>query len=211
MKNQLLLKSAFTAFFAATICLGGLFKIPFGPIPIVLQNAICVLTGLLFGGFLSAAPTALFLLAGLIGFPVYSGGTGGLAVWAGPTGGFLWGYLLGALAAGLIAGRPALQPVSPAKDFLRVLSGSIVAMVLIYVPGVFHFARWAVNSSAFSQTAQQTQSVFAYTLSACVIPYLPGDCIKTVLIVVVALKVRPSIARYIYFNQSAKPAQEGQK
>ena len=76
---------------------------------IVLQNILCILCAVLLGGVWGGAPTALFLLAGLIGLPVYSGGSGGIAVWLGPTGGFLPGYLLGAIAAGFIAGRPRIE------------------------------------------------------------------------------------------------------
>ena len=107
MKNKKTLMSAFIALFAAIICVGCFIRIPLGVIPVVLQSILCILSGVLLGGIVGAAPTALFLLAGLIGLPVYSGGTSGIAVWLGPTGGFLPGYLLGAVAAGLIAGKPS--------------------------------------------------------------------------------------------------------
>ena len=82
MKNRHLLKVAFIALFAAIVCIGCFLRIPLGPIPIVLQNGLCILTGALLGSYLGGAPTALFLIAGLIGLPVYAGGTSGVAVWA---------------------------------------------------------------------------------------------------------------------------------
>ena len=93
MKRKSLLP-AFIALFAAVICVGCFIMIPLGPVPIVLQNVLCILTAVLLGGIFAGAPAALFLLAGLIGLPVYSGGSSGIGVWMGPTGGFLLGYLL---------------------------------------------------------------------------------------------------------------------
>ena len=86
MKNKTLLTLSFIALFAAIICIGWFFKIPVGVVPIVLQNALCILTASILGSFLGGAPTALFLVAGLIGLPVYAGGASGIASWVGPTG-----------------------------------------------------------------------------------------------------------------------------
>ena len=144
MKNKNLLKTAFIALFAAIVCIGCFLRIPLGPIPIVLQNGLCILTGALLGSYLGGAPTALFLAAGLIGLPVYSGGTSGVAVWAGPTGGFLPGYLIGAIVTGFIAGKPSvMEKKITLKNALRISLAIFEGMVVLYVPGIFHFARWA--------------------------------------------------------------------
>ncbi|MBP3743609.1 MAG: biotin transporter BioY [Treponema sp.] len=194
MKKSVLYTS-FIALFAAIICVGCLMRIPLGPVPIVLQNALCILTGALLGGFLGAAPTALFLLAGLIGLPVYAGGSSGIAVWIGPTGGFLPGYLLGALLTGLISGRPCVEEKKLSwKVTLRITLAIFAGMVILYVPGVIHFARWAAGNGKIPAE----KSAFAYTMGACVIPYLPGDLLKIIVAVPVALKVRPVLAQYLY-------------
>ena len=98
MKNKIALYSSFIALFAAIICVGCFIKIPVGVVPVVLQNVLCILTGVLLGGFLGGAPPALFLLAGLIGLPVYSGGSGGIAVWLGRVCGHFDGILSCAVA-----------------------------------------------------------------------------------------------------------------
>ena len=197
MKKSVLYTS-FIALFAAIICVGCLMRIPLGPVPIVLQNALCILTGALLGGFLGAAPTALFLLAGLIGLPVYAGGSSGIAVWVGPTGGFLPGYLIGAFLAGLISGRPSVEEKKLSwKVTLRVTLAIFAGMVILYVPGVIHFARWAAGNGK----VPAEKSAFAYTMGACVIPYLPGDFLKIIVAVPVALKVRPVLAQYLYSDK----------
>lgn len=200
MKNKSVLYSSFIALFAAIICVGCFIKIPVGVVPIVLQNVLCILTGVLLGGFLGGAPAALFLLAGLIGLPVYSGGSGGIAVWLGPTGGFLPGYLLGAVAAGLIAGKPSVtEKKLTVKTVVRVSVAVVVGMVILYIPGVILFAQWATGNG--SVPADKT--AFSYTMAACVIPYIPGDIIKTVVAVPVALKLRPVLAQYLFAERKS--------
>ena len=197
MKNKSVLKISFIALFAAIICVGCFIRIPLGVIPIVLQNILCILCGVILGGFLAGAPTALFLLAGLIGLPVYSGGTSGLAVWMGPTGGFLPGYLLGAIVAGFIAGKPSVEQKKITwKNALRVSLAVLAGMVILYIPGVIRFSFWA--TAAGKVPAEKT--AFAYTMAACVIPYIPGDLLKTVVAIPVALKLRPILAQYLYEN-----------
>ena len=197
MKNKNVLKISFIALFAAIICVGCFIRIPLGVIPIVLQNVLCILCGVLLGSLLAGAPTALFLLAGLIGLPVYSGGTSGLAVWMGPTGGFLPGYLLGAIVAGFIAGKPSVEQKKITwKNALRVSLAILAGMVILYFPGVIRFSFWA--TAAGKVPAEKT--AFAYTMAACVIPYIPGDLLKTVVAIPVALKLRPILAQYLYEN-----------
>lgn len=197
MKNKNVLKISFIALFAAIICVGCFIRIPLGVIPIVLQNVLCILCGVLLGGLLAGTPTALFLLAGLIGLPVYSGGTSGLAVWMGPTGGFLPGYLLGAIVAGFIAGKPSVEQKKITwKNTLRVSLAILAGMVILYIPGVIRFSFWA--TAAGKVPAEKT--AFAYTMAACVIPYIPGDLLKTVVAIPVALKLRPILAQYLYEN-----------
>lgn len=195
MKNKNILKISFIALFAAIICIGCFLRIPLGPVPIVLQNALCILTSAILGSFLGGIPTALFLLAGLIGLPVYAGGTSGIAVWAGPTGGFLLGYLLGAVVTGFIAGRPFVSDKKFSwKNLIRITIAIFAGMVILYVPGIIHFARWAEKAGRIPAD----KTAFAYTMAACVIPYIPGDLLKIVVAIPVALKIRPILAQYLY-------------
>lgn len=205
MKNKNLLKVAFIALFAAIVCIGCFLRIPLGPIPIVLQNALCILTGALLGSYLGGAPTALFLAAGLIGLPVYSGGTSGIAVWAGPTGGFLPGYLIGAVVTGFIAGKPSVMEKKISwKTVLRISIAIFDGMVVLYVPGIFHFARWA--QAAGKVPAEK--SAFSYTMAACVIPYIPGDLLKIAVSIPIALKVRPILAQYLFSDRNQTEKEE---
>ncbi len=195
MKNKTILKLSFISLFAAIICFGCFMKIPLGPIPIVLQNILCILTSVLLGSYFGGIPTALFLFVGILGLPVYSGGTGGISVWIGPTGGFLPGYLIGAICAGFIAGKPSVQEKKiSSKVLIRIIVAMIVGMMILYVPGVIHFSHWATKNNKIPVD----KNALSYTMAACVIPYIPGDIIKIVITVPIALKLRPILAQYLY-------------
>ena len=193
--NTTVLKSTFIALFAAIICAGWFMVIPLGAVPIVLQNILCLLTAVLLGGILSGAPTALFLIAGLLGLPVYAGGGSGIGVWLGPTGGFLLGYLLGAVLAGLIAGRPSVSEKKLNKTLvIRVTIAVFAGMIVLYIPGVIRFAAWA--SAGGKVPADKT--LFAYTMGAAVLPFIPGDILKSIIAIPIALKLRPILAQYLW-------------
>jgi len=69
--------------------------IPLGVVPVTLQVFVVVLATLLLVPEWAAAAVALYLAMGALGLPVFSAGQGGLGVIAGPTGGYLVGFLVG--------------------------------------------------------------------------------------------------------------------
>ena len=180
--NTATLKSVFTALFAALICAGSVIAIPAGPVPIVLQNAFAVLAGLLLGPIQGAGAVGLFLIAGALGLPVFSGGKGGFAVFAGPTGGYLAGYFFAALVAGLAVRRAPADDVKASVPI--VISATVAAFTAIYIPGVLGLKRVLGLS-------------LADAIAKGFIPFLIGDAIKIAALVPVTLKLRPIVARYI--------------
>lgn len=125
---------AYVAVFAALIAVLGFVAVPVGGagVPIVLQNTGTILAGLVLGGRRGFLAAGLFLLVSLI-LPVLSGGHTLIQVFAGPTIGYLLGYLLGAGAAGLIAYRsPWAKHAATAGMFVL---GGLVALALQYFFG----------------------------------------------------------------------------
>jgi biotin transport system substrate-specific component len=89
---------------AALTAAGGAVAIPvnpLSPVPITMQTLFVLLSGLILGPKAGAASSGLYLLAGIVGLPVFAGGKGGLAVLIGPTGGFLIGFPLASAISGL--------------------------------------------------------------------------------------------------------------
>ena len=80
-------------------------QVPFYPVPMTLQTLVVLLIGAAFGARLAAATVALYLAEGLLGLPVFAGAVAGPAYMAGPTGGFLVGFLFAAALVGWLSER----------------------------------------------------------------------------------------------------------
>lgn len=177
-------RTALVAMFAAITACGCFIAVPIGPggIPIVMQNMFAILAALSLGGAGGALSALIFIAAGAIGLPVFSMARGGVAHLLGPTGGFILGYAAGALAAGLVAGRPDESERPCARRAARLALAALLGFAAIYALGVVHFMRVA-------------KKPLAQALAACVVPFLPGDAIKLCASVPIALKIRPIVAR----------------
>ena len=182
-KHTMLL-SVFTALFAALIAVSGFIAIPLpgSPVPIVLQNMMPILAAALLGGIQGAGAAGLFLLAGIAGLPVFSGGHSGMARLLGPTGGFLIGYFIAAAVTGFYIGRPSIAGKAP---LIKIISGCLLGFVILYVPGIAQFMK-------------VTGKTLGQSLAVACIPFLPGDALKAVLAIFLAAKLRPVIARYLH-------------
>jgi biotin transport system substrate-specific component len=80
------------------------FSIPlwFTPVPITLQTLGVMLLGALLGSKRGALAVLMYLGEGALGFPVFAGGSGGLAILAGPRGGYLFGFVISAFIIGFL-------------------------------------------------------------------------------------------------------------
>ncbi len=146
--------------FAALISGGAYIAIPVpgSPVPVVLQNMFILLAGLLLGPVWGLGATSLYLLLGALGLPVFSGGTGGIARLAGPTGGYLAGYLPAVVVVGLLSGmgRPRIW-----KNVLACTAGSLV----VYLAGVTRL-RGVLDTD------------WTKALAVGFLPFVPGDILK---------------------------------
>jgi biotin transport system substrate-specific component len=160
---------------AGLMAAGAFIQVPIGPVPIVLTNLFVLLSGLLLGARWGAASAALYLLIGAIGLPVFSGGRGGLAHFFGPTGGYLFGFVLSAWITGFISER-----------LRRSMTGSVIAVIfgslLIYGLGV----PWLKAI---------TQMTWNKAWMVGMVPFLPGDALKAVAAVILFRSVRPILDR----------------
>jgi biotin transport system substrate-specific component len=90
---------------ALALALAAKVQVPFYPVPMTLQTLVVLVLGAAFGARLGMATILLYLAEGVLGFPVFAGAFGGPAYMAGPTGGYLAGFLAATALVGLLAER----------------------------------------------------------------------------------------------------------
>ena len=177
MKDQKLTtyQMAVTAVMAAVLCVLGPLTVPIGAVPISLANFVICLSAWLLGPKFGTLSVAIYLVLGLVGIPVFSGYGAGLAKVAGPTGGYLVGYLLLAFIGGLFIEKSKGQPVVSAV-------GLILGDAACYVLGT----AWFVF---------QMKCELGYALAVCVYPFLLLDLAKIVVSCVVGALLRKRLAQ----------------
>jgi biotin transport system substrate-specific component len=185
--------SAFIALFAALISITSFIAVPVGPlgVPIVLQNMLVVLAALVLG-IQGAVAVALFMLLGILGFPVFSGGRSGLAPFFAPAGGYLIAYLFASIIAGIICGSP--KPFEKKlSSLIKISIASFVSFAIIYAVGTPRLAQIIMQNKqiTFSQSIKPA-------IVAGILPYIAGDIIKLIIMIPLALKLRPIAARYLW-------------
>ena len=166
---------AVTALMAAVMCVLGPLTVPIGAVPFSLANFVICLTAWLLGPKFGTLSVAVYLCIGLIGVPVFSGYGAGLAKLAGPTGGYLVGYLLLALIGGLFIEKSNGNPVVSGI-------GLVLGDAACYVLGT----AWFVF---------QMQCELGYALSVCVYPFIALDLAKIVVSCVVGALLRKRLVQ----------------
>ncbi len=166
---------ALVASFAALIAVLGLpgsIHLFGGAVPITLQSLGVMLAGSILGWKRGALSVIVFLVLVAAGLPLLAGGRGGLAVFAGPSAGYLAGYVLGAAVVGWLVQRRL--PAYPMWwGGTANLVGGIGAVYLLGIP---------VQAAVLG-----TSGLVATALSATM--FLPGDLVKVVIATAVASAV----------------------
>ena len=148
--------------------------IPVSPVPISLTNLVIMISIYVLGFKDATISYIVYLLLGLVGLPVFSGFTGGLGKLAGPTGGYLIGFIFLALIAGLFVDK------FPKNRILAVV-GMLIGMAITYIFGT----EWL---------AIQLKMSFVAALSVGVIPYLAGDAVKIIIAIIVGPVLRSRLS-----------------
>jgi len=134
--------------------------LPFSPVPVTGQTFAVLLVGSALGARRGAAAALAYLAEGTWGLPVFAGGAAGPHVLAGPTGGYLAGFVLGAFACGALAERGwDRRPLS-------TVASMAVGNVAILVPGVVRLAAFVGPGPVWKLG---------------LFPFVPGDLVKIAL------------------------------
>lgn len=142
------------------LALSAKVQVPFWPVPMTMQTLVVLLLGTAYGARLAVATVLLYLAEGLAGLPVFAGVGAGPAYMAGPTAGYLVGFIAAAWLAGALAER----------GWDRSLLGVTAAMALghgvVFVPGIAWLATFLGIDKA---------------IAVGLLPFLGGTVLKTLL------------------------------
>ncbi len=178
MKRKILISTlTLSALFCTMICVGSFIKIPMpNMMPITLQTFFVLLTGLVLPVKASAFATITYMLLGLIGLPIFSGG-GGLGYILMPNFGFIIGFVIASIIMSIITQK------FKNRTFLSCLAISILGIIIIYIIGIFYFALITniYNKNDYS-AIWFIQTVF--------LPFVPKEIICIVLSSLVANKIK---------------------
>ncbi|NGX46664.1 MAG: Biotin transporter BioY [Chlamydiae bacterium] len=134
-------------------------RLPFTPVPISFTAQLVLLLSV-FLGRRGAYATALYVVQGAVGLPVFANGGCGLAYMMGPTGGYLIGFIIAAYAVGTLVEK--VHEKTPIKIFSLMIFGN----ALIYVFGLPHLALLVGSANALK---------FGFY------PFIAGDLLKLML------------------------------
>lgn len=148
--------------------------LPFTPIVLSLHTVMVNLTGLVLKPRQAGYTLLIYLFMGLIGLPVFSGGTGGPGKLFGPTGGFYFGFILAVVVISLCKGRK--------NQLLRYVAVSICLGLPIQ-----HFC--AIFMMCLHNGFQLTAALLSVSL-----PFIPGDIIKCVIASVLGVALNKILA-----------------
>ena len=144
--------------------------LPFTPVPITGQTFGVALIALLWGSRRGVATLASYLGLGALGAPIFASGMSGIVV--GPTLGYLVGMLISSFVVGALADR------GWAKTFVRAWSACAIGSLIVYTSGVLGLALFVPGHPGFYGL-----------LILGVLPFIPGDLIKTTLAASIAVQV----------------------
>ncbi|GAA4394234.1 biotin transporter BioY [Tsukamurella soli] len=166
--RDLALIAMFAALMAVLAVPGG---ISFGgATPITLQTLGFMLAATLLGAPRGAISVLVYVVLIVVGLPIGAGGSGGISVITGPSGGYLIGSIVGALVTGLLVDRFGRRNVAV------LLSANVIGMmVVVYAVGI-PWQAWRVGSGLFAVVSSSVQ-------------FLPGDLIKVVVTALVTATV----------------------
>ena len=184
MKDKNTRRIAMTGIMAALICIIAPLSIPLsGGVPISLGTFIIMLSAVVLGPWMGTEATVVYILVGMVGLPVFSGYQAALSVLAGPTGGFIVGYIPLALFTGVFY-RFLSKPRKAFLKYLFLTLGMVLGTACCYALGTI----WFVFAMKSTLTA---------ALTACVYPFLPLDALKIVIVDILGPQLEKQVSKLL--------------
>ena len=147
--------------------------LPFTAVSITAQTMVVNLIGMLLGPAQTAAVILVWILLGLAGLPVFSGGAGGAGKLFGPTGGYILGFLVAAVLISLFCRR------------VKGLGKQTVFLIVVGIPVIYLFG--------VSWTRYTTGLPWPALLLRDALPFIPLDVVKCLAAAALAKALRRAL------------------
>jgi len=184
--KDLVLIALFTAIIVA---LGFIppITLAFIPVPITAQSMGVMLAGCIIGAKRGALAYVLLVLMVAVGLPVLSGGRGSLSILMGPTGGYIFGWIIGSFVTGLMAERMVREGQSEVRQFAGFFIASLVGGIgVVYALGIVWLC--VVTGTPFGKALIGNMT------------FIPADLVKAV---IATLAARAVLAGYPLLHSRA--------
>jgi len=168
------------AFFAALTSIGALISVPLpgGLVPIVLSNMFAILAGAMLGKWLGPLSQMVYISIGVIGIPVFAGSIkAGPAALAGPTGGYIIGFVVASFLTGFLVERLVRAPA-----VLRFSLSLTAGAAVIYVFGI----PWLAQVAGLNVQLAMVKGFY---------PFLPGDILKVIVATMLCMSLMTQLPR----------------
>lgn len=160
------------ALFAALTAVGAWISIPIPPVPFTFQVFFVLLAGAVLGSVRGGLSQIVYVLLGAVGLPVFAGGTSGLGALAGPSGGYIFGFVAAAFLIGALSGDN--------PGYGRSLAAMAAGVVVIYALGL-------------AQLMLVTKMGFVPAFTVGVAKFVPFDLLKAAMAAAIVQRLRPFV------------------
>ena len=174
-----------TTTFSVLTAIGALIFVPVYPVPITFQTLFTYLSGAVLGPWLGAVSQVIYIILGGIGLPIFAGGQAGFGVLAGPTGGYLFGFI----AASFVIGNTSDLRANPGAA--RIAVSFVVGTLIIYAFGIIQLSQWMDGN-------------LQNAILVGVLPFIVGDAVKVAIAVIVATRLRGILPRTNLYQKASK-------
>lgn len=163
----------FISLFATLMCIGAWLHFP-SPVPATMQTFVAMCALGIMGGKNTFIMLTVYIMLGVLGLPVFSGFQSGFGALAGPTAGFIWGFLIGVPVFAL-----AQKSIKNKKYSLYI--GYILYIIIHYIPGALWYCVFSFGEISFSRLLSSlTVTVFPFILPDAIKVFIAGITVKKV-------------------------------
>lgn len=175
--KTIFIKLIYSIVFATLIAISAntFFYLPITPIPITLQTLTVIFTSIILGKNLALLSTSIYVIAGILGLPVFSGFKTGFLTLSGPTGGYIIGFIFASYFTAclfeIFSNKNKIERYS-------VLISGIIGILIIYFFGYLHFLGFLYSISKFTIT----NNIFYQAYIMAVKPFIIPDILKMLIL-----------------------------